>query len=174
MEVAVAKLREEASEAVAHRRAKRIGSEFSSAESGGWPERYKEGCSVRKESGEERSWKESEERERERELFGELSFVEAGELSFVAAGESSRTKLERESLETRVRAPNDASQRDVHVQAGAPSPTPEELREAVALRGDARQGSRNSHFLLLYLPECREILWFSYGSATGYGGDYGG
>ena len=55
---------------------------------------------------------------RERELFGELSFVEAGEWSFLeAAGESSRTKLERESLETRVRAPSDASQRDVHVQA---------------------------------------------------------
>ena len=43
LEVAVAKLREEASEAVAYLRAKRIGSEFSSAESGGWPERYKEG-----------------------------------------------------------------------------------------------------------------------------------
>ena len=27
---------------------------------------------------------------------------------------------------------------------------------------------------LLYLPECREILWFSYGSAAGYGGYYGG
>ena len=29
---------------------------------------------------------------------------------------------------------------------------------------------------LLYLPECREILWFSYGSAAGYGGyaGYGG
>ena len=26
---------------------------------------------------------------------------------------------------------------------------------------------------LLYLPECREILWYSYGSAAGYGG-YGG
>ena len=47
MEVAVAKLREEASEAVAYRRAKRIGSEFSSAELGGWAERYKEGGSVR-------------------------------------------------------------------------------------------------------------------------------
>ena len=31
-------------------------------------------------------------------------------------------------------------------------------------------------FVLLYLPECREILWFSYGSAAaaGYGGYYGG
>ena len=27
---------------------------------------------------------------------------------------------------------------------------------------------------LLYLPECREILWFSDGSAAGYGGYYGG
>ena len=32
--------------------------------------------------------------------------------------------------------------------------------------------------LSLYLPECREILWFSYGSAAaagygGYGGGYG-
>ena len=53
MEVAVAKLREEANEAVAYLRAKRDGSEFSSAESGGWPERYKEGGSVRKGSGEE-------------------------------------------------------------------------------------------------------------------------
>ena len=25
-------------------------------------------------------------------------------------------------------------------------------------------------FVLLYLPECREILWFSDGSAAGYGG----
>ena len=80
--------------------------------------------------------------------------MEAGELSFVAAGESSRTKLERESLETRVRAPSDASQRDVHVQARAPSPTPEGLREAVALRGDASQGSRNSHFLLFFSWVC--------------------
>ena len=42
LEVAVAKLWEEANEAVAYLRAKRDGSEFSSAESGGWPERYKE------------------------------------------------------------------------------------------------------------------------------------
>ena len=31
----------------------------------------------------------------------------------------------------------------------------------------------NGHNEYLYLPECREILWFSYGSAAGYGG-YGG
>ena len=31
-------------------------------------------------------------------------------------------------------------------------------------------------YISLYLPECREILWFSDGSATtaGYGGYYGG
>ena len=33
--------------------------------------------------------------------------------------------------------------------------------------------ARSEGLPLLYLPECREILWFSYGSAAGYGG-YGG
>ena len=60
-----------------------------------------------------------------------------------------RVAEESRDWEARVRTRSDASQRDVHVQARAPCPTPEGLRGAVALRGDARKGSRNSHFLFI-------------------------
>ena len=56
-------MREEAIEAVAYLRAKRDGSEFSSAESGGWPERYKrrevrcEKCEVEERKREWRVWR---------------------------------------------------------------------------------------------------------------------
>ena len=94
------------------------------------------------------------------ELFGswrerELSFLEAGErekekvVVGLCGGCGSGGCWRESLLETRVRAPSDASQRDVHVQARAPSPTPEGLRGAVALRGDAEKGSRNSHFLFI-------------------------
>ena len=63
-------MREEAIEAVAYLRAKRDESEFSSAESGGWPERYKEGGLVRRrwfwecERREKKSLRECEERKK--------------------------------------------------------------------------------------------------------------
>ena len=85
-------------------------------------------------------------REREKRSFlGELSFVEAGERSFLEAGERvaggkgpSPGRREPAGLRASLR----------HEQARGTS------SEAVALRGDASQGSRNSHFLLFFSRVC--------------------
>ena len=84
-------------------------------------------------------WK-SGEREK-RSFLGELSFVEAGERSFLEAGERvaggkgpSPGRREPAGLRASLR----------HEQARGTS------SEAVTLRGDASQGSRNSHFLFSF------------------------
>ena len=76
-----------------------------------WPESYKEGGVVR------------------RRVVVVVVVGAAGERVVLgAAGERVLARSWRESLlETRVRTSSDASQRDVHVQARAPCPTPEGL-----------------------------------------------